>query len=49
MVKLVTHRITRNILNWSDGTHTLELEYRGSKKDLTQLLKDILETELCRE
>lgn len=47
--KLIYHNIERNLFNWNNGTHTLTVRYRGTREELEQLLKDILETELVRD
>lgn len=47
-MRLIIHRLTRNILGWKEGTHTLTLEFRGTKEELMELLKEELEKDLKR-
>jgi len=47
-MKLVKSYTSRNILGWKEGTHTLELTFRGTKKELMQKLKDELQEDLVR-
>lgn len=45
-MRMVHHRLTKNILGWKEGTHTLEVEYRGTKEELLEKLKREIEEDL---
>lgn len=47
-MKMTYHNLSRNILNWNNGTHTLEIRYRGTKEELMQKLKEELEKDLAK-
>ena len=44
--ELIHQRLSRNWLGWREGTHTLEITFRGSKTELMQKLKEELEKEI---
>ena len=45
-MKLWKHHISRNLISWDSGTHTLEIEYHGTKQELQEKLRKVLEEEL---
>ena len=47
-MRLVNHYITRNWLAWREGTHTLEIRFRGTKDELMRKLKEELEQDLVK-
>lgn len=42
-MKLINFYLSRNILGWKEGTHTLEVKYRGSREELMQKIKELIE------
>jgi hypothetical protein len=48
-MKMTYHNLSRNILNWNNGTHTLEIRYRGTREELLQKRKGEIEKELTKD
>lgn len=48
-IELTKFYLSRNWLGWREGTHTLEIRFRGSKAELLQKIKEELEKELKKD
>lgn len=46
-MRMIRHYLSRNILSWKEGTHTLQVTFRGSKEELMKKLKEELEQDLA--
>ena len=47
-MRLVHHELSRNFLGWKEGTHTLEIQFRGTRDELLKKLKEEIELDLIK-